>query len=102
MACGDAEGIEEERRLLYVAVTRARDALEINVPLRYYHQRHGLSDGHSYGQISRFLTEEVRAEMDIEHVGVPVWTGPDEAVGPPGGLKAVDDFLAGLWGRDQS
>ncbi|HLY83787.1 MAG TPA: ATP-dependent helicase, partial [Acidimicrobiales bacterium] len=102
MACGDAEGIEEERRLLYVAVTRARDSLEINVPLRYYHQRHGQSDSHSYGQISRFLTGEVRAEMDIEHVGAPAWTGPDEAVGGSGGLKAVDDFLAGLWGPDRS
>src|SRR6202023_199166 len=58
MACGDPDGIEEERRLMYVAVTRARDVLEINVPLRYYHRRHGRSDDHSYGQLSRFLTAE--------------------------------------------
>ena len=37
MATGDAEAIEEERRLLYVAVTRAKHVLEVNVPLRYYH-----------------------------------------------------------------
>jgi DNA helicase-2/ATP-dependent DNA helicase PcrA len=98
MACGDPDGIEEERRLMYVAVTRARDVLEINVPLRYHHQRYGLSDAHSYGQVSRFLTAEVRALMDTEHVGAPVWA--DEAVsgsGSTGGLGAVDDFLTGLW-----
>jgi len=32
MATGHPEGIEEERRLLYVAVTRARSALEVNAP----------------------------------------------------------------------
>jgi DNA helicase II / ATP-dependent DNA helicase PcrA len=97
MACRDADGIEEERRLLYVAVTRARDALEVNVPLRYHHQRFGLSDSHSYGQVSRFVTSGVRELMDSEHSG-PAPSGdlaaPDR---PAGGLGPVDDFLAGLW-----
>ena len=56
MATGDREGIEEERRLLYVAVTRARSALEVNVPLRYHHKRRPLTDAHSYAQVSRFLS----------------------------------------------
>ena len=68
MATGDAESIEEERRLLYVAVTRARHALEVNVPLRYHH--HGpnrLADAHSYAQVSRFLSKTVQAHMDLVH-----------------------------------
>ncbi|MCA1693210.1 MAG: ATP-binding domain-containing protein [Actinobacteria bacterium] len=33
LATGDVEALAEERRLFYVAVTRARDVLEVNVPL---------------------------------------------------------------------
>ena len=36
MATGDDDEIEEERRLLYVALTRARDALHVTFPMRYY------------------------------------------------------------------
>ncbi|MDQ3106213.1 MAG: ATP-binding domain-containing protein [Actinomycetota bacterium] len=56
MALGEPEGLDEERRLLYVAMTRARDALYITYPQRYFHRRHGLDDAHTYGQASRFLT----------------------------------------------
>jgi DNA helicase-2/ATP-dependent DNA helicase PcrA len=56
MALSEPEGLEEERRLLYVAMTRARDALYVTYPQRYFHRRHGLDDAHSYGQPSRFLT----------------------------------------------
>jgi DNA helicase-2/ATP-dependent DNA helicase PcrA len=56
MALSEPEGLEEERRLLYVALTRARDALYVTYPQRYFHRRTGLDDAHSYGQPSRFLT----------------------------------------------
>ena len=56
MSLGSAEEVEEERRLLYVALTRARDALVVSYPLRYYFRRNPLDDAHSYGQPSRFLT----------------------------------------------
>jgi DNA helicase-2/ATP-dependent DNA helicase PcrA len=58
MADGEA-ALEEERRLLYVATTRARDRLYISYPLRYYHRKHALGDGHSFAQLSRFLTPEL-------------------------------------------
>ena len=59
---GDDDEIEEERRLLYVAMTRARDALHITFPMRYYRRPRGLEDPHSYAQLSRFLAPEgVRA-----------------------------------------
>ena len=61
MSAGDREAIEEERRLLYVALTRARRDLHLYVPLRYYHRPRGVDDGHGYGKASRFLTEEVQS-----------------------------------------
>ncbi|HSH60522.1 MAG TPA: ATP-dependent helicase, partial [Acidimicrobiales bacterium] len=39
MALGSADEMEEERRLLYVALTRARDTLVVSYPLRYYFRR---------------------------------------------------------------
>ena len=41
MATGNAEEIEEERRLFYVALTRARDALYVYFPLRFYRRPRG-------------------------------------------------------------
>ena len=54
------EQIEEERRLLYVAMTRARDHLHLVQPLRFYvHHQHRLGDTHVYAPRSRFLTDAV-------------------------------------------
>jgi len=58
MSTSDAE-LEEERRLLYVAMTRARHRLYVAFPLRYYHRKHPLGDSHSFAQLSRFLPPEV-------------------------------------------
>ncbi len=54
MSLSTTEGLEEERRLMYVALTRARDVLNVYVPLRYHHKRQS-GDRHSYAPISRFL-----------------------------------------------
>ncbi len=60
MAIGDKSGMAEELRLLYVALTRAKDELHVHVPLRYHVNRHGHDDKHLYAQMSRFL-EPVRS-----------------------------------------
>jgi DNA helicase-2/ATP-dependent DNA helicase PcrA len=55
-AAGSAAGIDEERRLFYVAMTRARDELHLLEPLRYYvTQQAPAGDRHVYGARSRFL-----------------------------------------------
>lgn len=63
LATGDAAQIEEERRLFYVAATRARNALVVHVPLRFHHHPRRLDDAHSLAQRSRFLSPEVTAVM---------------------------------------
>ena len=61
---GRADQIEEERRLLYVAMTRAKDDLHIIAPMKYYvtnQPKNG--DRHVYGAKSRFLTAAVMAKL---------------------------------------
>src|SRR5207244_1171780 len=64
MALSTPEGLEEERRLFYVALTRARQTLAIYVPVRYYHRPRGRDDAHGYGLASRFLTKAAQALCD--------------------------------------
>ena len=64
MATGSDAEIEEELRLTYVAMTRARDFLYVLWPQRYYLRPLGLSEKHNYAQCSRFFTDEVMSTMD--------------------------------------
>ena len=63
MALGSPEGLEEERRLFYVALTRARHALHVYAPVRFFHRPDGTDDGHGVGKLSRFLTDDVRGVL---------------------------------------
>jgi DNA helicase II / ATP-dependent DNA helicase PcrA len=69
MAAGSNESIDEERRLLYVAMTRARRALHLYVPMRYYHRPNGDGDAHGYGKPSRFLTAELQRLCQVTRAG---------------------------------
>jgi DNA helicase II / ATP-dependent DNA helicase PcrA len=56
MATGSREQIEEELRLLYVAMTRAKDRLDIVIPQRFHiGQQPALGDRHVYGSRTRFI-----------------------------------------------
>ncbi len=69
-ATGKPEMIEEERRLLYVAMTRARQSLSLIAPLRFHvTQQHRDGDRHVYGARSRFMTDPVLATLDQRFAG---------------------------------
>ena len=71
MSTANEEGVAEERRIFYVALTRARRRLHVYVPRRYYHRPHGGDDAHGYGQASRFLTEHVQSLFSITRSSEP-------------------------------
>jgi DNA helicase-2/ATP-dependent DNA helicase PcrA len=70
LATNTPDEIEEERRLLYVAMTRAKDDLVLMQPLRFYVHGQALgADRHVYAPRSRFITE---ADLDaFDLVGMP-------------------------------
>jgi DNA helicase II / ATP-dependent DNA helicase PcrA len=93
MATGSQEEIAEERRLLYVAMTRARNFLGLYFPLRYY-SRGPRSDFHSYAQLTRFIPPS--AYPLFERSGLEL---PQEDDGGPsqGHSTAIDQALESLW-----
>jgi DNA helicase-2/ATP-dependent DNA helicase PcrA len=65
LGAGSTAELEEERRLLYVAMTRAKDELHLIVPQRFYHTQQGKGgDKHVYAIRSRFIPEYVAAKFD--------------------------------------
>jgi DNA helicase II / ATP-dependent DNA helicase PcrA len=60
LATGAQEDVEEERRLLYVAMTRAKDQLSLVVPHRFYAtQQAKAGDRHLYAMRSRFIPSAI-------------------------------------------
>ena len=95
MSLGEEGGLDEELRLFYVALTRARRHLHLYFPRRYYYRPNGLGDRHGYGQLTRFVNDEVRALLEV------VTTAAEES-DERSGINAptrvtVDDYLATLW-----
>ena len=78
MATGSAAQIDEERRLLYVAMTRARDQLHLIHPLRFFvteQHRHG--DRHVYSPRTRFIPDAILDRFERRaHGRVQTTDGP--------------------------
>jgi DNA helicase-2/ATP-dependent DNA helicase PcrA len=95
MALGEPGGLDEERRLFYVALTRAKDHLSVTVPQRFYHRRFGGDSAHSYAPPSRFVEparpyfEESTAAPSVESAAAISLVTDTDVVG---------DFLESLWG----
>jgi DNA helicase II / ATP-dependent DNA helicase PcrA len=65
LAVGSNSEIEEERRLLYVAMTRAKDHLHLIVPQRFYaHQQRGDGDRHMYAVRTRFIPDTITKHFE--------------------------------------
>ncbi|MEI6788652.1 MAG: ATP-dependent helicase [bacterium] len=86
MATDNDKQIEEELRLAYVAMTRARNFLYVTWPLRYYHRWGSYTDKHVYSQISRFLNDDVRASCELASFGTS---------GYPDDRSSMDDDIVG-------
>src|SRR6202034_3315634 len=60
LATGTTAEIEEERRLLYVAMTRAKDHLHLMVPHRFFtHGQNPRGDRHVYASRTRFIPTDL-------------------------------------------
>jgi DNA helicase-2/ATP-dependent DNA helicase PcrA len=97
LAVGTKEEVEEERRLLYVAMTRARDSLHVITPQRFFvHGQAARGDRHVYAARSRFIT----AAMLDRFAGVS-WPPPsaDQAGRAPRPDVQVDlkARMRGMW-----
>jgi DNA helicase-2/ATP-dependent DNA helicase PcrA len=97
LATGRADEIDEELRLFYVALSRARDHLTVLFPLRWYDRPAGVGGRHSYAQLTRFLPPAVRAAFD-ERAAAPEAVLP---AAPPavesGASAAIRRRMHDLW-----
>ncbi|OYV01545.1 MAG: hypothetical protein CFE45_04385 [Burkholderiales bacterium PBB5] len=83
LSTGSAAAVAEERRLLYVAMTRARQHLALMVPLRFHvSQQHRLGDRHLYGGLSRFIPPNVAALFDAMVPDPATGDGPAPSPAP--------------------
>ena len=65
LAVGSTPEIEEERRLLHVAMTRAKDHLHLIVPQRFFaHQQRGNGDRHMHAVRTRFIPEGIAKHFE--------------------------------------
>jgi DNA helicase II / ATP-dependent DNA helicase PcrA len=81
LATGTTAEIEEERRLLYVAMTRAKDSLHLIVPQRFYvHQQSHRGDRHLYATRTRFIPTAILGLFEAR--GWPVASSAPRAAEP--------------------
>jgi len=95
MATGSPEEIEEERRLFYVACSRARNHLYVSHPLRYYVAGRPMTDTHGYSQRSRFVSDDVLPHF-VQEQAFPTAAGAEEPVQRTS-TTSIRDSVRGLW-----
>jgi DNA helicase II / ATP-dependent DNA helicase PcrA len=97
LGTGASEEIEEERRLLYVAMTRARDDLHLVVPQRFFtHGQNAQGDRHVYALRSRFVPDELLGLF--ERVAWPSIAPELTSTVPSEGARIdVGARLRGMW-----
>ncbi|WP_435749928.1 ATP-dependent helicase [Thauera sp. AutoDN2] len=91
VATRNSAEIEEERRLLYVAMTRAKDSLDLIVPQRFYvTQQMGMGDRHLYAGRTRFIPNRLLGHFEQMSWPPP----PPELQGSPASRQAAIDLAA--------
>ena len=95
LGTGQSAEIEEERRLLYVAMTRAKDQLTLGVPLKFYvTQQTRRGDRYIYAARSRFIPRDLLERFEVRH-----WSPPPSraTVSPALPLIDVGQRMRGMW-----
>lgn len=96
LGAGARDEIEEERRLLYVAMTRAKDELHLMVPQRFFtHGQSSTGDRHVYAARTRFIPNNL-----LKHFERRAWplASPAGERAPSGGPKIdVRAKMRGMW-----
>jgi DNA helicase-2/ATP-dependent DNA helicase PcrA len=98
LGTGTTAEIEEERRLLYVAMTRAKDQLHLIVPQRFYvHQQRRNGDRHVYAARTRFIPAAT-----LRHFASRTWPsarpGPGGETAPTREPVDIGAKLRRMWG----
>src|ERR1017187_3666683 len=97
LGTGTSAEIEEERRLLYVAMTRAKDDLHLVVPQRFFtYGQRSTGDRHVYAQRTRFIPKSV-----LDHFERRFWPPPKPMSGKDGRKREPIDIHAKMrrmWG----
>jgi DNA helicase-2/ATP-dependent DNA helicase PcrA len=95
MATDSPEQIEEERRLFYVALTRAKDWLYVTVPQRYYFHGRFRCDAHSYSQPTRFFTKAAR--KCFQEVAAAMYQASEEDVASDLSTGEIRREIRAMW-----
>ncbi|CAN5242124.1 ATP-dependent helicase [soil metagenome] len=97
LGVGSTPEVEEERRLLYVAMTRAKDQLHLMVPQRFFtHGQRSFGDRHVYAQRTRFIPNAMTKHFQSCH-----WPRPKAGSAPARAARAPIDVksrMRGMWG----
>jgi DNA helicase-2/ATP-dependent DNA helicase PcrA len=96
LGAGTSAELEEERRLLYVAMTRAKDDLHLIIPQRFFaHGQRSQGDRHVYASRTRFIPEKLLGLF--ERTSWPV-ASAGAARGPSQGPRIdIGARVRGMW-----
>jgi DNA helicase-2/ATP-dependent DNA helicase PcrA len=97
LGAGTSAEIEEERRLLYVAMTRARDDLHLLIPQRFFtHGQHAQGDRHIYASRTRFIPASLLGLFE-QTVWPPAVAGAATRAASQGPRIDVGARMRGMW-----
>ena len=97
LGTGTSAELEEERRLLYVAMTRAKDDLHLMVPQRFFaHGQNAQGDRHVYASRTRFIPEGLLGLFDRTS-WPPVAVGTPARAASQGVRINVGARMRGMW-----
>lgn len=97
LGTGSTHELEEERRLLYVAMTRAKDELHVITPQRFYvTQQSQYGDRHIYAQRTRFIPRAMMVLFD-DVLWPPVTPARIEGLSPGPARVDIGAQMRGMW-----